>query len=337
MRQAGRYLPEFRALRAESDFFRVCRTPELACEVTLQPLRRFPLDAGIIFSDILVLPQLFGIEVTMTPGVGPTLHPTLRTPEDVFAHVPQTPTPERIRDSLDYVFQAIRRTVATMDLEQEAHPRVPLLGFSGAPWTLFAYMVEGGGSKTFAKAKRFLYEHPRAAHHALSTLSEVIVEYVLGQIWGGASAIQIFDSWAGELSADAFRTFSLPYLAKIADAVKARAPDTPLIVFAKGANAALPALALTQFDVLGVDASIELDEARRLVGPQKCLQGNMDPCVLFASDETIRSEVRRILVAHGRAEGLIFNLGHGMMPEHDPAKVAVLVEAVHSISKELFS
>eukprot|EP00762_Andalucia_godoyi_P007875 ANDGO_01296.mRNA.1 Uroporphyrinogen decarboxylase len=328
MRQAGRYLPEFRQLRAEAEFFKVCRTPKLACEVTMQPLLRFPLDAAIIFSDILVIPQAMGVDVQMVPGKGPVLSPTLDCPASVSA-VLKDPCAISVEGDLGYVFRAIEETVAVCDR--------PVLGFTGAPWTLFAYMVEGSGSKTFAKAKKFLYEYEPEALQVLQRITDCVVPYVVGQVRAGASAIQVFDSWANELSVDAFMRFSYPFLKQIAQRVKEQCPGTPLIVFAKGANHAIGKLAHdTLYDVIGVDWTIDLGEARKLVGEHKLLQGNMDPCVLYASADVIRKEVRRILVSHGTHRGLIFNLGHGMHPEHNPEHVAILVDAVHTISEELY-
>jgi uroporphyrinogen decarboxylase len=322
MRQAGRYLPEYRALRAEDEFFTVCRTPELATEVTLQPLRRFPLDAAIIFSDILVVPQAMGLDVEMVRGKGPHFPAPLATPADL----------SRLRDpdaaaDLGYVFEALTLTRRQLD------GRVPLLGFCGAPWTLMAYMVEGGGSKTFARSKGWLYQHPEASHALLQRVTDALVAFLVGQVDAGAQALQVFDTWAGLLAPDVFDAFALPYLEQIARRVRAARPDVPLIAFAKGAPFALPALARAGYDVLGLDWTMDPREARRQVGDRLALQGNLDPVVLYAPPDVIRREVRRMLDAFGTAPH-IANLGHGLHPDHDPEHARAFVEAIHEFSAE---
>lgn len=323
MRQAGRYLPEYRALRSEDAFFTVCRTPELAAEVTLQPIRRFPLDAAIIFSDILVVPQAMGMEVEMVPGRGPHFRNPLATPVDLERLV----KPD-VHDALGYVFEALTLT------RHRLEGRVPLIGFCGAPWTLMAYMVEGGGSRTFARSKGWLYQHAEASHDLLQRITDLLVDYLVGQVDAGAQALQVFDSWAGLLAPDLFDTFALPYLRQIAARVRTARPGVPLIAFAKGAHHALPALAEAGFDMLGIDWTIDPRSARQLVGAGKALQGNLDPVVLYASPEVIRREVRRMLEAFG-PHPHVANLGHGMLPDHDPEHARVFVEAVREISAEL--
>ncbi len=321
MRQAGRYLPEYRALRAMDAFFEVVRTPELATEVTLQPLRRFPLDAAIIFSDILVIPQALGLRVEMVKGKGPHFPEPLAGPADLA----RLADPD-VRRDLGYVMEALTRTRHALE------GRAALIGFCGAPWTLMAYMIEGGGSKTFSASKTWLYRHPEASRSLLDRIAEVCAEFLIAQIDAGAQAVQVFDSWAGLLSPEAFAAFALPPLRAIADRVKAVHPEVPCIVFARGAFYALDALADSAYDVIGLDWTMDPREARRIVGTRAALQGNLDPCILYAEPDVIRAEVRRMLEAFGPV-GHIANLGHGMHPDHDPAHAAVFVEAVHAFSR----
>jgi len=325
MRQAGRYLPEFREVRVERDFFQVCRTPELACEITLQPIRRFPLDAAIIFSDILVIPQCMGLEVEMKPGKGPVFPKPLATPQEIHTRLLE---PD-VQKDLKYVFDAITLT------RHKLEGKVPLIGFAGAPWTLMAYMVEGEGSKTFSKAKHWLYEYPEESHKLLQKITKVLIEYLIGQAKAGAQALQIFDSWAGELAPDIFHTFCLPYLAEIALKVKEQV-NVPMILFAKGANYALQDLSKLAYDVVAIDWTIDPVEARKLTGDYSkvALQGNLDPCALYADPASIRSNVETMLKKFG-TQGHIANLGHGLHPDHNPERVAVFIDAVHSVSAKM--
>ena len=323
MRQAGRYLPEFRAVRAEHDFFTVCRTPELACEVTLQPLRRFPLDASIIFSDILVVPQALGLEVQMVKGKGPHFPAPLDGPGDLDRLV----TPDVQRD-LGYVYEGVALTRRVLG------GRVPLIGFAGAPWTLMAYMIEGGGSKTFSESKAWLFRHPEASHELLQAVSDVVVDHLAAQADAGAQALQVFDSWAGILTPQHFAAFALPYLTQIAERLKASHPDVPLIVFARGAHYALDALAATDYDVIGLDWTIIPQAARAIVADRAALQGNLDPCALYGSPATIRAGVEQMLAGFG-TEGYIANLGHGMHPDHNPDHTGAFVEAVQEVSAKM--
>ncbi len=316
MRQAGRYLPEYRALRAEDDFFTVVRTPALAAEVTLQPLERFPLDAAIIFSDILVVPQAMGLTVEMIPGQGPHFPDPLGVPDDLR----RLRTPD-VEADLGYVFEALTLTRRLLD------GRVPLIGFCGAPWTLTAYMIEGGGSKTFVRSKTWLYRHPGAAHRLLQRITSVLVDFLIGQIDAGAQLVQVFDSWAGLLAPEAFEAFALPYLRQIAQEVGAARPGVPRIVFARGAHYALDALAAAGYDVVSLDWTMDPRRARQRVGQGVALQGNLDPCVLYADPPTIRAEVRRMLAAFGPT-GHVANLGHGLHPTHDPEHVRAFIDAV---------
>lgn len=324
MRQAGRYLPEYQEVRAKHSFFEVVQTPELAAEVTLQPIRRFALDAAIIFSDILVIPQALGLEVQMVKGKGPHFPNPVKTP-DALSRVDAEPD---IDATLGHVFDAITLT------RHELDGRVPLIGFSGAPWTLMAYMIEGGGSKAYKNARRWLYEDPDAAHTLLSRTANAIVPYLIGQAEAGAQLLQVFDSWAGLLSPHGFRRFALPYLEDIAARVKHACPDVPLIVFAKGAHYALDVLADTDYDVIALDWTMDPQEARRTVGERAALQGNLDPCALYATPKDIRRRVQDMLAAFG-PHGHIANMGHGMHPTHNPDHVAAFVDAVHEESERI--
>ncbi|KAJ2787465.1 Uroporphyrinogen decarboxylase in heme biosynthesis [Coemansia interrupta] len=334
MRQAGRYLPEFRAIRVENEFFKVCRTPALATEVTVQPIRRYAglLDAAIIFSDILVIPQAMGMVVQMVPGKGPHLPEPLRSPEDLHRLTDKQPG-YSVDKELDYVYRAITNTRHALE------GQVPLLGFVGAPWTLMAYMVEGGGSKTFALAKSWLFKHPVASHELLTRIADVAAEFLVGQIRAGAQAVQVFESWAGELGPQDFAAFSLPYLARIAAHVKAKYPDVPMTVFAKGAHYALEQLAAdTLYDVISLDWTVDPAVARSRVDAAVqgrrtvVLQGNLDPTVLFGDEQTIRERTREMCRAFG-TQNHIANLGHGMMPSHDPELLRVFLESVHEASR----
>ncbi|KAM6948485.1 uroporphyrinogen decarboxylase [Aplochiton taeniatus] len=327
MRQAGRYLPEFRESRAGKDFFETCRSPEACCELTLQPLRRFPLDAAIIFSDILVVPQALGMDVQMVAGKGPTFTEPLKEPEDLQLLRPSVD----VEKELGYVFRAITLT------RHRLEGKVPLIGFTGAPWTLMAYMIEGGGSTTHSKAKRWLYRHPEASHLLLRMLTDVIVKYLLGQVAAGAQALQVFESHAGCLGSDEFKEFSLPYLRDIARKVKEKlkesGQDVPMIVFAKDGHYALEDLSQSHYDVVSLDWKIDPRLARERTGGKVSLQGNMDPCALYAPKERISEIVKKMLDGFG-TRGYIANLGHGMYPDMDPESVGAFVEAVHHHSRQ---
>ena len=321
MRQAGRYLPEYQAVRAEHPFFEVVGTPDLAATVTLQPVDRFPVDAAIIFSDILVIPQALGLEVQMVPGKGPHFPEPLAGPDALDRLV----KPD-VDEALGHVFDAITLT------RQRLNGRVPLIGFAGAPWTLMAYMIEGGGSKNFKQARSWLYEHPEASHALLQRTTDAIIDYLLGQIDAGAQVVQVFDSWAGLLGPGLFQKFALPYLREIADALDGS--DVPSIVFAKGAHYALDALADTPYDVIGLDWTMDPAEARATVGDRAVLQGNLDPCALYATPTEIRRHVQQMLAGFG-PRGHIANLGHGMHPDHDPEHARVFIEAVQEQSAQM--
>ena len=321
MRQAGRYLPEYRATRARAgSFLALCTTPELACEVALQPLRRFRLDAAILFSDILTIPHAMGLGLHFADGEGPRFERPLRSARAIERLCPPDPELE-----LRYVMDAVRL------LRGELGGRVPLIGFAGSPWTLATYMVEGGSSVHFARAKGLLYEQPEAAHQLLAVLAESVRVYLRAQVEAGADALLIFDTWGTVLAAEEYRTFSLAYLERIVRALKAEV-DTPVILFGRGGGQWLHELAATGCDALGIDWTVDLGRARRAVGDRVALQGNLDPCVLHASPAIIREQVRRLLEAYGPGPGHVFNLGHGLQPGMDPERVAAAVDAVHEQS-----
>jgi uroporphyrinogen decarboxylase len=316
MRQAGRYLPEYRAVRERADFLTMVRTPELAVEVTLQPVDLLGVDAAIIFSDILVVPQAMGMRLSVDDGVGPRFHNPLRTPPD-FQRLHDV-APE---DGLGYVLEALRLA------RRELAGRVPLIGFAGAPWTLMSYMVEGSGSKSFSQAKRLLLEDPGRAHGLLSRLARAVGSFLVAQVEAGAQAVQLFDSWSGALGPADFREFALPYLCEAAR--MARTAGAPVIVFSPGSGWALEEIAgATGADVVGVDWQTDAAEARRrLPASQVTLQGNLDPSWLYASPAQIRQRTHRMLEAFG-GRGHIANLGHGILPDVPVAHAQAFVDAV---------
>jgi uroporphyrinogen decarboxylase len=326
MRQAGRYLPEYRASRAKAgDFMSLCMNPEFACEVTLQPLERYPLDAAILFSDILTIPDAMGLGLYFETGEGPRFKKTVTT----LAEIEALPIPDARKD-LGYVMDAVST------IRRELNGRVPLIGFSGSPWTLATYMVEGGSSKDHRKSKAMLYENPQAMHLLLDKLAQSVTAYLNGQILAGAQAVQIFDSWGGSLSDAAYQEFSLAYMQKIVNGL-IRENDgrkVPVILFTKGGGQWLESMADTGADALGLDWTTPIGEARRRVGNKVALQGNMDPSVLYASPQAIRAEVARILKSYGSGTGHVFNLGHGITPEVDPAHAGAFIEAVHELSAQ---
>ena len=324
MRQAGRYLPEYRATRARAgDFLTLCKTPELACEVTLQPLRRFALDAAIVFSDILTIPDAMGLGLSLEEGIGPRFARPLRSRADIEA-LPQIEPAE----DLAYVMQTIGMA------RRELGGHVPLIGFGGSPWTLAAYMVEGGGSRDFRRAKGLLHSDPASAHLLLEKLSAALAAYLAAQAAAGAQALMIFDTWGGHLATGDYVEFSRDYLRAVIGLLKAdpAAAEVPLVVFTKGGGNWLELTADTGCDAVGLDWSVPLGQARRRIGGRVALQGNLDPAVLHASREKIQTEVRKLLAEYGAGPGHVFNLGHGIDPSTDPGKVACLVDAVHRLS-----
>jgi len=324
MRQAGRYLPEYRATREKAgSFMQLCMTPELACEVTLQPLRRFPLDAAILFSDILTIPDAMGLGLYFADGEGPQFRKPVRTASDVRQLA--VPDPE---EKLRYVMDAVRL------IRRELAGRVPLIGFAGSPWTLATYMVEGGSSKDFALIKKMLYSDPALLHDLLAVTARAVTQYLNAQIAAGAQAVMVFDTWGGVLSPRAYREFSLAYMRDIVNGVTRMADgrQVPVILFTKGGGPSLEAMADTGCDALGLDWTCDLGSARSRVGHKVALQGNMDPSVLYAPPERIRTEVDMLLASFGHGNGHVFNLGHGIHTGINPDHVAALVESVHAAS-----
>jgi uroporphyrinogen decarboxylase len=324
MRQAGRYLPEYCATRARAgDFMTLCATPELACEVTLQPLARFPLDAAILFSDILTVPDAMGLGLRFLEGEGPHFDRPLRNAADIRSL--GIPDPE---EDLRYVIDAVRL------IRRELSGRVPLIGFSGSPWTLATYMVEGGSTREFALIKTMLFGEPGLLHELLGLLARAVTLYLNAQIAAGAQAVMVFDTWGGVLTPRDYRDFSLRYMAQIVSGVTREHEGSriPVILFTKGGGQWLEAMVQTGADALGLDWTTDLGEARARVGDRVALQGNMDPALLYASPERIRAEVATILESFGRGSGHVFNLGHGIHPHAEPERVAVLVNAVHELS-----
>ncbi len=324
MRQAGRYLPEYRAVREKAgDFMTLCQTPELACEVTLQPLERFDLDAAILFSDILTIPHAMGLGLHFVKGEGPRFSHPVRDRRAIDA----LPRPDAETD-LGYVMDAVRV------IRRELDGRVPLIGFSGSPWTLATYMVEGGSSRDFRRIKGLMYEDPETLHRLLARVADSVTDYLNAQIAAGAQAVQIFDTWGGVLSPATYREFSLAYMQRIVEGLTRESDGrrVPVILFTKNGGQWLEAIADAGPDALGIDWTTDLDDARGRVGERVALQGNLDPNVLYAGPERIRAEVERVLAAFGHGEGHVFNLGHGIHPQIDPDHVRVLVDAVHELS-----
>ena len=324
MRQAGRYLPEYRATRGQAgDFMSLCKNTELACEVTLQPLERYELDAAILFSDILTIPDAMELGLYFEEGEGPKFRKPVRTEADIE----QLQVINTASD-LPYVTDAV-----TM-IRRELQGRVPLIGFSGSPWTLATYMIEGQSSRDFARAKTMLYTQPELMHQLLEKLSLSVIDYLNAQIKAGAQVVQIFDTWGGALSHAAYQEFSLAYMTKIvAGLIKhADGRDVPVILFTKGGGHWLEAMADSGCDALGLDWTVDIGMAKARVGDRVALQGNMDPAVLRAAPETIEREVKSILTSFGSGAGHIFNLGHGITPDIDPEHAKVFIEAVNNFS-----
>ncbi|KAK9879241.1 hypothetical protein WA026_004090 [Henosepilachna vigintioctopunctata] len=322
MRQAGRHLPEFRDFRKQHSFFEICQTPKLACEVTLMPIKRYDLDAAIIFSDILVIPQALGVTVEMKPEVGPVI------PKPLTLDTIQDLNPVGAADRLKYVGEAITLT------RHELRGKVPLFGFSGAPWTLFGYMVEGGGSKTMSKAKKWLYSNPEESKKVLDILMNVVIDYLVMQVESGAQILQLFESSAEYLNRNLFSKFVLPYLGKINDEVKRKIKEknlepVPIVLFAKGAHFSLEDQAELGYDVLGIDWTIQPKVARSLT-KNKVLQGNLDPCALYASKEEIEILVEDMVKGFGTSNYIV-NLGHGIYPDPEIDHVKAFIDAVHNI------
>jgi uroporphyrinogen decarboxylase len=320
MRQAGRYLPEYRATRARcGGFLQMCTNPEVACEITLQPIDRFPLDAAILFSDILTIPHAMNLGLEFEAGEGPTFERPIRSSADID----KLGIPDPGQD-LKYVVDAVSL------VRRELHGRVPLIGFAGSPWTVATYMVEGGSSKAFGRIKGMMYQAPRDLHRLLELLAKATVLYLNAQIEAGAQAVMVFDTWGGVLTPAQYEEFSLRYMAEVIAGLTriAQGRRVPSIVFTKGGGAWLSKIAAIGCDAVGVDWTTDLAVARRAVGGRVALQGNLDPAALFAAPEALRTETLRVLGSYGAGAGHVFNLGHGITPEVDPERVALLVETV---------
>ena len=317
MRQAGRYLPDYIKLRKKYDFFTRVQTPELACEITLQPIDQIGVDAAIIFSDILVIPQAMGMQVLMEEGKGPSLPSVIKTADDIKALIT-----EGVEESLKYVYDALTLT------KRELNGRVPLIGFAGAPWTILCYMIEGKGSKTWDKAKQFAFTEPDLAHQLLQKITNITIDYLKAQTRAGADVVQVFDSWSGVLSPGDFKIFAQPYLLQIADALK---EEAPVILFPKGSWYALKDLSESSASGLGIDWCITPQLARKLTGNNITLQGNFDPAKLLAPIPEIKSAVKEMIDAFG-TQNYIANLGHGITPNVPVDHAKAFVEAVKEYS-----
>jgi uroporphyrinogen decarboxylase len=326
MRQAGRYLPEYRATRQQAgSFLDLCKNAELACEVTMQPLRRYPMDAAILFSDILTVPDALGLGLYFEEGEGPRFRKTVRSEADLAGL-----NSFKAEDDLSYVMSAVST------IRRELNGQVPLIGFSGSPWTLATYMVEGGSSKDFAHIKTMAYDQPELMHQLLSLLADAVADYLTAQIRAGAQAVQIFDTWGGSLSAAGYKEFSLKYMQRIISRLPAEADGrkVPVIVFTKGGGQWLNAIADCGAQAVGIDWTTDIGVARNLAGDRVALQGNMDPSMLFASPQRIRAEVASILADYGHGTGHVFNLGHGITPGVNPDHVTAFVDAVQEFSPQ---
>lgn len=325
MRQAGRYLPEYRKVREEAgSFMAVCTNPELACEVTLQPLRRFDFDAAILFSDILTIPDAMGLGLYFTEGEGPKFKRPLRTAVDIEKLAVIDPEIE-----LRYVTDAVRLIRKNLD------GSVPLIGFSGSPWTLATYMVEGGSSKNFAKVKALMYNDPALMHKLLDTLAQSVAAYLNAQIAAGAQAVMLFDTWGGMLSSEDYNEFSLRYAKQVRDllTIENEGRRVPNILFTKGGGLWLEEMANTGYDALGLDWQTDIHIARSRVGEKVALQGNLDPLALYANPDVITEKVKTILNKYGNGSGHVFNLGHGILPDINPEHVKAMVDSVHEYSR----
>jgi len=326
MRQAGRYLPEYRELRAKAgDFMALCTNPELACEVTLQPLRRYELDAAILFSDILTIPDAMGLGLYFKTGEGPAF----KNPINNINDINKLSVPD-VFDKLKYV------TDAVSTIRKNLNNETPLIGFSGSPWTLATYMVEGGTTKNFGKVKGMMFAEPAAMHQLLNVLAKSVTAYLNAQIESGAQAVMLFDTWGGVLSTRDYQAFSLQYMQQIIDGL-IREKDgikIPVTLYTKGGAGWLEKMAETGADCIGLDWTIDIDQARARIGDKVALQGNMDPCVLYSTPKIIEQEVADILAKYGNGTGHVFNLGHGIHPGIEPENVKAYVDAVHQYSEQ---
>lgn len=324
MRQAGRYLPEYLAVRKQAgDFMTLCSTPELACEVTLQPIDRFNLDAAILFSDILTIPDAMGLGLHFETGEGPKFSNPVRSKADIDK-LPQIDAGTELR----YVMDAVSL------IRKELNGRIPLIGFSGSPWTLATYMVEGGGTKDFSKVKGLMFSDPAAMHTLLNKNAIAVTEYLNAQVAAGAQALMVFDTWGGVLSPECYRQFSLAYMQQIVDGLTREADGrrVPVVLFTKNGGQWLSDMAQTGCDGLGVDWTMDLSDAKARVAGRAALQGNLDPSALYGSPESIRLEVKKVLDSFGEGPGHVFNLGHGIHQFVNPDHLGVMVEAVREFS-----
>jgi len=317
MRQAGRILPEYRAVRSKlSGFKELVETPELAAEVTIQPVDILGVDAAIIFSDILVVPEAMNVPYEMLEAKGPWFNDTIRSEEQAK----RVETDFDVEDRLGYVMEAIRVTI------KELNGRVPVIGFAGAPWTILCYIVEGHGSKTFSEARKMLYTNPTLAHQLLQGITDVTIRYLKAQVKAGVSMVQVFDSWAGILGTQQYETFSLPYLKQIASAIN----EVPVTLFSKGAMTSIPAIAQLDCNTVGLDWNMDVATMRAQIGNSRTLQGNLDPCALYGSHDAVASETIKMLHSFGKNKRHIVNLGHGVYPDVDPEKVKTFIKTVKS-------
>jgi uroporphyrinogen decarboxylase len=324
MRQAGRYLPEYRALREKAgDFMTMCKTPDLACEITLQPLRRFALDAAILFSDILTIPDAMGLGLHFVQHEGPKFARPLSSAAEINKLAIPDPSQE-----LRYVIDAINL------VKKNLQDKLPLIGFAGSPWTLATYMIEGGSSDSFSKAKKILYQQPRLMHNLLAKLAISVTTYLNAQIHAGVDAVMLFDTWGGILSTTAYHDFSLYYMQEIIAGLTKTDKTVPCVIFTKHGGQWLQSMANSGCHVIGLDWTTDIGRARELVGSKVALQGNLDPAILHTDATTIREEVAKILHAYGNYPGHVFNLGHGIHPDVPYENVSILVDAVHELSKD---
>lgn len=326
MRQAGRYLPEYRQVREQAgSFMNLCTNPELACEVTLQPLARFDFDAAILFSDILTIPDAMGLGLYFVEGEGPKFERPIQSAADIA----RLPIPDPM-DKLAYVSDAVSL------IRQRLEGKVPLIGFSGSPWTLATYMVEGSSSKSFQKVKALMYEQPLLMHELLDKLAESVAAYLNAQISAGAQAIMLFDTWGGMLTTEDYQEFSLSYARKVREQLNTQQGDQkiPTVLFTKGGGQWLEMMVDSGYDALGLDWQTDIANARSRVGGQVALQGNMDPVTLYAEPKVVRAKVKAVLDGFGNGSGHVFNLGHGIMPDINPDHVRAMVDAVHEFSPQ---
>lgn len=327
MRQAGRYLPEYKATRKQAgSFLDLCKTPELACEVTLQPLRRFDLDAAILFSDILTIPDAMHLGLYFSEGEGPKFKSPIRSQADIDKLFVPDPA-----DELRYVTDAVSL------IRQELDGKVPLIGFSGSPWTLATYMIEGGSSKDYHHCKGMLYSNPKALHQILDITAQSVVAYLNAQIEAGAQSLMIFDTWGGALSPEAYKEFSLQYMQQIVEQLNTRheGQQIPVTLFTKGGGQWIELTAATGCNAVGIDWTLSIDEARKRIGDKVAIQGNLDPNVLYASPEIIQFHVKQLIEKFGNHNGHVFNLGHGIHQTVNPDNLAILVDAVHQYGREI--